>query len=337
MMLKEHLTKILDGVSLSQDEARQAADVVMDGQASSIQIAGFLIALRMKGETAPEVAGFVESMRAHSVKVTLTDDNAVDGVGTGGDGAHSFNISTASGIAAAAAGVTVAKHGNRSASSKCGSADLLEATGGNIDPGAERVEHLINEIGFGFMFAPRFHPAMKHAMPSRKELGVRTVFNILGPMTNPAGVKRLLLGVYSKELMPLVAEVLSLTGIEHAMIVHSHDGLDEISVCAPTDYLQLKDGETIAGVITPDDCGLQTYPTGALGGGDAAENLTILNSILDREKSAYRDAVLINAGVMLQVAGKVDSLADGVAAVAGAIDNGMARDKITRWALESQS
>ena len=336
-MLKELLTKLLDGESLSQTESRQAADTIMTGQATSNQIAGFLVALRMKGETASEVAGFVESMRAHSVRLKINDENAVDGVGTGGDGAHSFNISTASGIVAAGAGVTIAKHGNRSVSSKCGSADLLEATGGNIDPGVERVEQLINEIGFGFMFAPRFHPAMKYAMPPRKELGVRTVFNILGPMTNPAGVKRLLLGVYSKDLMPLVAEVLSLTGTKHAVIVHSHDGLDEVSVCAPTDFLELKDGETVAGVLTPDDCGLSTYAPGALAGGDAAENLSILNSILAGVKSACRDAVLINAGVMLQVAGRANSLSDGAAAAAEAIDSGQAREKLDRWVALSRS
>ena len=330
-MLKELLTKLLDGETLRQSEARLAADTIMDGKATPVQIAGFLVALRMKGETASEVAGFVESMRAHSVRIQLDDENAVDGVGTGGDGAHSFNISTAAGVVAAGAGVTVAKHGNRSVSSKCGSADLLEATGGDIDPGVERVGRVINELGFGFMFAPRFHPAMKYAMPPRKELGVRTVFNILGPMTNPAGVKRLLLGVYHKDLMPLVAEVLSLTGTEHAVIVHSHDGLDEVSVCAPTEFLELKKGQTVAGTLNPDDGGLQTHPVGALAGGDAAKNLTILNSILAGDKSACRDAVLINAGLMLRVAGKVNSLREGVVLAAEAIDSGKAREKLDRW------
>jgi anthranilate phosphoribosyltransferase len=336
-MLKALLTKLLDGESLDQTEAKQAADSIMDGQATSSLIAGFLVALRMKGETACEVAGFVESMRAHSMRIQLKDSHAVDGVGTGGDGAHSFNISTASAIVAAGAGATVAKHGNRSVSSKCGSADLLEATGGDIDPGVEQVGRLINDIGFGFMFAPRFHPAMKHAMPPRKELGVRTVFNILGPMTNPAGVKRLLLGVYSKDLMPLVAEVLALTGTEHAVIVHSQDGLDEVSVCAPTDYLELKDGRTVSGTISPDDCGLPTHPAGALVGGDAVENLSILNSILSGDKSACRDAVIINAGVMLQVAGKADSLSSGAEAAAEAIDSGQAREKLDRWVALSRS
>jgi len=336
-MLKELLTKLLDGETLSQGEARQAFNAIMDGQATPVQIAGFLVALRMKGETASEVAGFVESMRAHSVRIDVDDLNAVDGVGTGGDGAHSFNISTAAGVVAAGAGVTVAKHGNRSVSSKCGSADLLEATGGDIDPGVEQVSRVISEIGFGFMFAPRFHPAMKYAMPPRKELGVRTVFNILGPMTNPAGVKRLLLGVYHKDLMPLVAEVLSLTGIEHAVIVHSHDGLDEISVCAPTDFLEIKNGQIKAGTMTPDDCGLQTHPLGALAGGDTAKNLTILNSILAGDKSACRDAALINAGLMLRVADKVNSLSEGVVLAAETIDSGKAREKLDRWVALSRS
>ena len=336
-MLKALLTKLLDGETLSQAEAMQAADTIMDGRATPTQIAGFLVALSMKGETASEVAGFVESMRTHSVRIQVNDENAVDGVGTGGDGAHSFNISTAAGIVAAGAGVTVAKHGNRSVSSKCGSADLLEATGGDIDPGVERVNHVINEVGFGFMFAPTFHPAMKYAMPPRKELGVRTVFNILGPMTNPAGVKRLLLGVYHRDLMPLVAEVLSLTGTEHAVIVHSQDGLDEVSVCAPTDYLEMKDGQIIPGMLTPADCGLETHPVGALAGGDADKNLSILASVLAGDKSAYRDAVLINAGLMVQVGGKANSLSEGVAAAAKAIDSGRAREKLDRWVALSRS
>ncbi len=336
-MLKGLLTKLLDGETLTQAEAKEAADIIMDGRATSTQIAGFLVALRMKGETAAEVAGFVESMRAHSLSIRLTDEAAVDGVGTGGDGAHSFNISTASGIVASGAGVTVAKHGNRSVSSKCGSADLLEATGGSIDPGVERIGQVIDDVGFGFMFAPRFHPAMKYAMPPRRELGVRTVFNILGPMTNPAGVKRLLLGVYSKDLMSLVADVLSLTGIEHAIIVHSQDGLDEASVCAPTDFLEIRDGEIKAGTLSPDDCNLPTHPQGALGGGDVDRNLSILKSLLAGDKSAYRDAVRMNAGLMLQVAGKVESLSEGVAASTEAIDSGKARATLDKWVTATRS
>ncbi len=335
-MIKVLLPKLLDKEHLTREEAAAAANAIMDGEATPSQIAGFLVALRIKGETAPEVAGFVESMRHHSVQVKVEDPMAVDGVGTGGDGAHSFNISTASGIVAAAAGVTVAKHGNRSVSSKCGSADLLEAAGGNIDPGVENVQAAINEIGFGFMFAPRFHPAMKHAMPPRRELGVRTVFNILGPMTNPAGVRRELLGVYAKDLMPLVAEVLMMTGSEHVMIVHSQDGLDEISINAPTDYLELKDGKVTQGTLAPSDVGLELHPAGSLVGGEAKENLRIFHSVLNGEPSAYRDVVLLNAAAMVYVAGQTTDIKSAVERVVEAIDSGKAKEKLHAWAAFTQ-
>lgn len=330
-MVKELLPKVLDGIDLTRDEAIRIADCIMDGQATPAQIAGFLVALRMKGEKAPEVAGFVQSMRNHSVRLEINDPHAVDGVGTGGDGAHSFNISTAAGIVTAAAGVTVAKHGNRSVSSKCGSADLLEATGGDIDPGPELVRDCINEIGFGFMFAPRFHPAMKFAGPPRKELAVRTVFNILGPMTNPAGVKRQLIGVYDKALMSLVAEVLSMTGSEHVIIVHSRDGMDEVSISAPTDFLELKDGSITEITLMPTEFGLKEYPSGAVAGGEAVENVRILRSVLDGIAGAYRDVVILNAAVMIYVSGKVEDIGQGVSLAAEAIDAGHAREKLNQW------
>lgn len=330
-MLKQLLPKLLDHCDLTQAEAGSAADAIMDGQATPAQIAGFLVALRMKGERAPEVAGFVESMRAHSVRLEIDDPNAVDGVGTGGDGAHSFNISTASGIVTAAAGITVAKHGNRSVSSKCGSADLLEATGANIDPGPDRVRQSINEVGFGFMFAPRFHPAMKHAGPVRRELAVRTVFNILGPMTNPAGVKRLLLGVYDKALMPLVAEVLSITGAEQVMIVHSQDGLDEISISAPTDYLELSNGKITEGTLDPTEYGLKLHPAESIVGGDASVNMKIFADLLDGKAGACRDIVVINSAAMIYLGGKATDINEGVAIAAEAIDSGQAKDKLAQW------
>jgi len=336
VILAELLSRLLKQENLSREEAVRAADCVMDGQATPAQIAGFLVALRMKGETAAEVAGFVESMRNHSVRIEVDDPEAVDGVGTGGDGAHTFNVSTAAGIVASAAGVTVAKHGNRSVSSKCGSADLLEAAGGEIDPGPDRVCDSINRIGFGFMFAPRFHPAMKHAGPPRRELGVRTIFNILGPMTNPAGVKRLLLGVYDKSLMPLVAEVLLMTGAEHVLIVHSRDGLDEISVSAPTDYLELKESAVSEHTIDPSEFGFDVYPPAVLTGGEPAYNARILRLVLEEEPGAYRDAVALNAGAMLYVGGRAASIADGFELAADAIDNGRALQKLNDWLAFSQ-
>ena len=330
-MMTELFQKVLREEDLTRSEAATVMDTIMEGGATPAQIAGFLVAIKKKGEKAPEVAGFVQSMRRHSVRVEIDDKGAVDGCGTGGDGSHSFNISTAASLVAAAAGVTVAKHGNRSMSSRCGSADLLEAAGAAIDPDPQRVQECINELQFGFMFAPRYHPAMKYAASPRKELGVRTVFNILGPMTNPAGVSRQLVGVYDRALMSLVAEVLNITGSSHVIVAHSQDGLDEFSVSAPTDYLELK-GETISHkTISPEDVGLGSYPRGAIDGGDAAANLSILHGVLSGEKDAYRDAVLLNAGVMIYIADKADSIKAGIVRASEAVDFGLAREKLERW------
>ena len=240
--MQKAIQEILVGNNLTRQQSCEVMDQIMRGEATDAQLAALLVGLKMKGETVDEIAGFVDSMRAHSLKVLIDDHNAIDGCGTGGDGSHTFNISTAAALVAAAGGATVAKHGNRSVSSKCGSADLLEATGGKIDPGPEIVTDTINQIRFGFMFAPRFHPAMKHAVPVRKELGVRTAFNILGPMTNPAGVKRQVIGVYDDSLMDLMAEVLRATSSEHVIVVRSKDGLDEFSVAAPSEFRELRNG-----------------------------------------------------------------------------------------------
>jgi anthranilate phosphoribosyltransferase len=334
-MMKDFLKKVLQGEDLSTEEAIQAMDLIMDGAATPAQISGLLVALKLKGEKPDEVAGFVQSMRGHAVKVAVEDPDAVDGCGTGGDGSDSFNISTAASLVAAAAGVTVAKHGNRSVSSRCGSADLLEACGGNIDPGPDKVAANINEVGFGFMFAPRFHPAMKHAATPRKELGVRTVFNILGPMTNPASVKRQVIGVYDRGLMPLVAEVLAMTGSTHVIVAHSQDGMDEFSVSAPTDYIEVKDGAQKTLTLNPQEAGVALHPGGALTGGDAAFNAAVMRRIFEGEKSPYRDAVVLNAGAMIYVAGRAGSIREGVQTAVGAIDNGAARNKLDEWVKAS--
>jgi len=329
--MQEFIKRVVSKENLFQEEASRVMEIMMQGEATSAQIAGFLVALKLKGETAEEVAGFAKTMRKHSVKIEIDDKNAVDGCGTGGDGSNSFNISTAAAIVASAASVTVAKHGNRSVSSACGSADILEASGAKIDPGINVVEKTINELQFGFMFAPRFHPAMKYAASPRKELGVRTVFNILGPMTNPAGVKRQVIGVYDQFLMKLVAEVMKLLESEHVLVVHSRDGMDEFSVCAPTDFLELKGGEINSRTITPLEVGLTTYPSESLAGGDASHNLKILNDILEGEDTSYREAVLFNAGALIYVAGKADSIWDGVSAARDAIDWGAAKQKFQNW------
>lgn len=329
--MKDYIKKVVEGRNLSQDEASSAMETIMQGAATPAQIAGLLVALKLKGEKAEEVAGFAKTMRKHSIKIQVHDKNAVDGCGTGGDGKQCFNISTAAAIVTAAAGVTVAKHGNRSVSSACGSADLLEASGGNVDPGPELVQKSINENGFGFMFAPRFHPAMKYAAAPRKELGVRTVFNILGPLTNPAGVKRQVIGVYEKKLMPLVADVTQILGAEHVLVVHSRDGLDEFSVGAPSDYIELYDGEKNSLSITPLEVGLKTHDSDALKGGDAETNLKILRGIFEGDNNACREAVLFNAGAMIYVSGKVQTIWDGVSMARDAVDWGAARKKLQDW------
>lgn len=336
-MIRDFLKKVLGGEDLTADEACLAMNSIMEGEATPAQIAGLIIALKQKGERVSEVAGFVRSMRDHALKLKISDASAVDGCGTGGDGAHTFNISTAAALVASSAGVTVAKHGNRSVSSKCGSADLLEATGGNIDPGPERVTDNINNLGFGFMMAPRFHPAMKHAAGPRRELGVRTIFNILGPMTNPAGVKRQLIGVYDPELKSLMVDVLEMLGSEHIIVAHAKDGLDEFSVCAATDFIELKEGKRSEQTISPEDVGLKTSQAEALAGGEASANYQILLRLLQGEHSACRDAAVLNGGVMIYLAGGADSIRDGVQAAAGAIDSGQAKSKLEEWVEASNA
>ncbi|HUV30442.1 MAG TPA: anthranilate phosphoribosyltransferase [Acidobacteriota bacterium] len=336
-MIQELLKKVLAKGDLTRSEAQTAMNLIMDGKATSAQIAGLLIGLMQKGEATDEVAGFVDAMREHAVKIDIDDPHAVDGCGTGGDDSQTFNISTAAAIVTSAAGVTVAKHGNRSVSSRCGSADLLEATGGNIDPGPDRVAKAINEVGFGFLFAPRFHPAMKHAAATRRELGIRTVFNVLGPMTNPAGVKRQVIGVYDRTVMRLMIEVMKTTGSEHVIMAHSREGHDEFSMSSPTDYLELKDGRIAEHSVQPEDLGLKSYAPGSVAGGGSQTNLEILTRVLKGDAGPYRDAVLINAGAMIYVGGAAESIRDGLAAAAGAVDTGRAREVLEHWITHSNS
>lgn len=332
-MIIEFLNKVLLGEHLSTDEAKAAMSLIMCGEATPSQIGGLVIAMRQKGETAEEVAGFVEAMRSHSLQIELDGigDQAVDGCGTGGDGANTFNISTAASLVVAAAGIPVAKHGNRSVSSKCGSADLLAGLGANIDPGPEVVKRNIEGIGFGFMFAPRFHPAMKHAALPRRELGVRTIFNMLGPMTNPAGVKRQVIGVYSRQVMYLMAEVLALLGSHHVLVAHSRDGLDEFSITAPTDYIEVKNGWIAKGSLDSETVGLPERYPGVLEGGDVEQNRLILSEVFDGEPSAYRDAVVLNAGAMIYVSDTVESIREGVLLAQRTIDCGTAKVLLDRW------
>ncbi|MCM2271035.1 MAG: anthranilate phosphoribosyltransferase [candidate division Zixibacteria bacterium] len=336
-MIQDSLKKLLSGTHLTEEEATALMDQIMTGEATPVQIGGILIALKQKGELAHEVAGFVRSMRKHVRKVSITDPDAVDGCGTGGDGAHTFNISTAAAIVAAAAGATVAKHGNRSVSSKCGSADLLEAAGGKIDLEPLEVSECIKRVGFGFMFAPVFHPAMRYASGPRRELGVRTVFNILGPMTNPAAVKRQVIGVYDRSLMRMMAEVLALTGSVHVLVVHSRDGMDELSISDASDFVELKDGTLSESSISPESAGLVRYPRNAVAGGDAAENLVILRNVLAGSADGYGDAVALNAGALLYVAGKAESIREGALLARQSLGNGSARAKLDEWVRKTQA
>lgn len=297
---------------LSRDEMQAVMNTIMTGEATEAQIGGFLIGLRMKGETIDEITAAATVMRELATRVDVSGEHVVDIVGTGGDGSCTFNISTASCFVVAAAGGKVAKHGNRSVSSKSGSADLLEAAGVNLDLNPAQVAKCVNEVGVGFMFAPKHHGAMKHAIGPRKEMGVRTIFNVLGPLTNPAGAPNQLLGVFSKELVEPLAHVLANLGSNHVLVVHSEDGMDEISIGAPTFVAELKDGAVTSYTIEPEDFGLARADLSSLKVEDAAESLMVVKGVLENRPGPARDIVQLNAGAALYVAGLADSLAAGV-------------------------
>jgi anthranilate phosphoribosyltransferase len=329
--LPQALAKLMNGNDLTLDEAYGAMTTIMRGEATPAQIGGTVIALRMKGETVDEMTGFAEAMRAFSNHVATENHDLLDTCGTGGSGIHKFNISTVSAVIAAAAGARVAKHGNRAMSGKAGSADVLEALGVNINLTAEQAAICLDRIGICFMFAQLYHPALKHAAAPRRELGVRTIFNMLGPLANPANADRQLIGLYDRTRTAKVAQVLSRLGLKRAMVVGSYDGLDEISISAPTQVSELKDGDVITYDITPELLGLSTVPLGAVQGGDALENAAIIRRILNGERSPYRDVVLANAGACIYVAGRADTLSEGVKLAAETIDSGLAADKLQQW------
>ncbi len=329
--LPQALVKLMSGENLTRGEAFGAMTTIMKGEATPAQIGGTVIALRMKGETVDEITGFAEAMRAFSDHVVTENKDLLDTCGTGGSGIHKFNISTVSAVIAAAAGARVAKHGNRAMSGKAGSADVLEALGVNINLTAEQAAICLERTGICFMFAQLYHPALKHAAVPRRELGVRTIFNMLGPLANPANADRQLIGLYDRTRTATVAEVLSRLGLKKAMVVGSYDGLDEISISAPTQVSELRNGEVITYDITPEQLGLSTVPLGAVQGGDAQENAAIIRRILGGEKSPYRDVVLANAGACIYVAGRADSLPDGVKIAADTIDSGHAANKLQQW------
>tara|TARA_R110002124_G_scaffold56010_2_gene158474 strand:+ start:789 stop:1805 length:1017 start_codon:yes stop_codon:yes gene_type:complete len=316
---------------LSSADAEAAFGEIMEGRATPSQIGGFLMVLRVRGETVEEYAAAAAAMRARCLKVSAPD-GAMDIVGTGGDGKGTLNISTATAFVVAGAGVPVAKHGNRNLSSKSGAADALSELGINIMVGPAVVERGIREAGIGFMMAPNHHPAMKHVMPARRELGTRTIFNILGPLTNPAGVKRQLTGAFSPKLLVTMAETLRQLGSDKAWLVHGADGTDELSIAGPSAVAALEAGAVREFTISPDDAGLKTHPFEAILGGAPAANAQALRALLDGAAGAYRDAVLLNAAAALLVADKVSSLADGVALARNSIDSGAARNAVATLA-----
>jgi anthranilate phosphoribosyltransferase len=329
------LTRVLSGESLSSEEARGAMGAIMDGEASPAQIAGFVVALRARGETVEEVEGFAGAMLERAVPVT-TPGPVIDTCGTGGDRAGTLNVSTIAAIVVAGAGVAVAKHGNRAASSQCGSADLLEGLGVKIDLDAEGVARCLADVGIGFMFARTFHPAMANAGPTRAELGIPTVFNFLGPLTNPARPFAQVIGVSDPRMLPKLAGVLAARGTR-AMVVRGQDGLDELTTTGPTVVLQVRDGRVDEEELDPAALGLAIAAGGDLAGGDVARNVEITRAVLDGEAGAPRDIVLLNAAAALHVAGHSASLQDGLAAAAESIDSGRARETLERWAEASNA
>ena len=321
---KPLLAHVAEGRSLSAEQAREAFDLMMSGAATPVQMSAFLMGLRVRGETVEEIAGGAAAMRAHAVPVEPVD-GAVDTCGTGGDGLGTRNISTATAFVVAGCGVPVAKHGNRAASSRSGSADVLAALGLQLDLEPDAITRLMRETGFGFLFAPKHHGAMRHVAPVRAELGCRTIFNLLGPLSNPAGAKRQLVGVFAERWVEPMAHVLAALGAECAWVVHGSDGLDEITTTGPTFVAEVRDGAVQTFTVTPEDAGLARARLADLKGGTPEENAQAIRDLLDGAPGPYRDIVLLNAAATLIVAGKADSLKDGTVLAAEAVDTGRAR------------
>jgi anthranilate phosphoribosyltransferase len=316
---------------LTADQARAAMAEILEGAATPAQIAGFIVALRMKGETVDELGGLVDAMLAVAERVTLPPgERVVDVVGTGGDRAHTINVSTLSALVVAGAGARVCKHGNRAASSATGSADLLEALGVRIDCGPDEVARCVAEAGIGFCFAPRFHPSMRHAGPLRRELGIATAFNFLGPLANPARVRRLMIGVADASMAERMVGVLAARGSEHVLVVHGDDGLDELTISTTSQVIELRDGEVRDYSVHPKELGITPAPTEALVGGDPATNAELAQRVLAGDAGPHRDIVCLNAGAALVAAGMVDDLADGVETAQAAIDEGGAAAALDR-------
>ena len=328
-MIQEALQRLLDGRDLGRDEAREVMAEIMSGDATPAQIGGFLVALRAKGETAAEIAGCAEAMRAHVLAVRPQRGDLVDTAGTGGDGAHTINISTAAALVAAAAGAAVAKHGNRAVSSACGSADVLEALGFALEQEPARIAQSIDELGFGFLFAPSHHPAMRHAAPVRKELATRTVFNVLGPLTNPAGARAQVVGVYSEHLVRTIAEVLAQLGARRAFVVHGAGGIDELSPVGPNLVAEVVDGSVRERTLDPElELGLPPCSVEELRGGKPEENAAAVRAVFDGSDGGRRNAVLLNAAGAIAAAGHADDLREGLELARETVDSGAAAARL---------
>lgn len=327
MDLKDAIRKVVDRQDLTEAEAHAALGVIMDGEATPAQIAAFITALRMKGEAVEEIAGCARAMRERAQRIRPRVDDLVDVVGTGGDRVNTFNISTTTAFVVAGAGAYVAKHGNRAVSRRSGAADVLEALGVNIQVGPEVVEGCIEDIGIGFLFAPLYHAAMKHAVGPRREIGIRTVFNILGPLTNPAGARNLLVGTYDPGLTEIMARVLAELGARRALVVHG-DGMDEVSTLAPTRISEVRDGSVRTYTLDPTTLGISPPDAQALAGGSPEENARTTEAILRGESGPPRDIILLNAAAALQVAGLAGDLREGMALAARAIDSGAAYERL---------
>jgi anthranilate phosphoribosyltransferase len=327
-VIQHALARLLDGHDLSRDEARGTMAVIMAGEATDAQIAGFLVALRSKGETADEIAGCAEAMREHVLPVRPTRTDLVDVVGTGGDGANTYNISTAAALVAAAAGAAVAKHGNRAASSQTGAADVLEALGFRLEVPPEQIERSIDELGFGFLFAQAHHPAMRHAAPVRRELATRTVFNVLGPLTNPAGARALVLGVYSPGLARTLADALLRLDAARAYVVHGAGGIDELSPCGPNLVCEVDGGAVREYELDPLELGVERCDPEELRGGDPRRNAAAMRDVLAGADGGHRSAVILNAAGGIAAAGHAESLREGIALARDAIDSGAAATRL---------
>ena len=337
MDIQTAINEVINGNNLSRDDMHTVMHTIMQGKATPAQIGGLLVALRLKGESVDEITAAAEVMRELSDKVNVDKTYLVDTCGTGGDGTNTFNISTTSAFVAAASGAKVAKHGNRSVSSKSGSADILEAAGINLELNANQVAKCIENVGIGFMFAPKHHSAMKHAIGPRRELGIRTLFNVLGPLTNPAGAPNQVIGVFSADWLEPLAETLKQLGGNHILVVHAEDGMDEISIASKTCITELKNGQIVHYELTPDDFGFEKQDITKLAVNDVNESLAMMQSVLDNTIGAAKDIVSLNAGAAIYAAGLADSIQDGINMALHAIESGAAKQKLEQFILYSQS